>query len=188
MKSAITILAATLALLPILGCQSVPTRTSALTINNPGFEETDTKPAIPGWALSEHAGKWPGPAYEMILDTDSGSGSKHALRMTRIHKEVYGWAHQIVQISPEQAGRTLNFSALIKVRDVGPNGWLLIVNMNKRGQILKQFRSEPVTGTTDWQRISLKAPIPADTTEIDLGFILLDGGTAWGDDAEAHIE
>jgi hypothetical protein len=47
--------------------------------------------------------------------------------------------------------------------------------------IVGQFRATPVTGDTDWTEITLTKDAPPDTTTIEIGFMLLDGGTGWAD-------
>ena len=40
----------------------------------------------------------------------------------------------------------------------------------------------PMTGDTDWTEIAITKEAPAGTTAIEVGFLLLDGGTGWADD------
>jgi hypothetical protein len=173
--------------LTLFGCQTLaPGKT--MPLKNPGFEEAANASPIPGWELSEHGGQWKGKAYEMAIDANAGSGSGRALRVTRLQDEVYGWVHQKVPVLPEVAGKKLTFSASMKTGNVGAEGWLLIVNMNGRGSIIQQFRSKPITDTREWRKADVTAVIPAGTSAVDVGFILLDAGTGWGDDAMLSIE
>jgi hypothetical protein len=181
----------TTAVWSLLGCQSVAPVSVApvdsLSISNPGFEKTSEDSSIPGWELSQHIGKWDTP-YEMTIDKAAGPGGSPALRVTRLHEEVYGSVRQTVPIAPGMAGRKLKFSASMKSRDVGAEGWLLVITFTSHGRILRQFKSPPVTGTTDWHSVDIVGTIPNGTSMVDIGFLLLDGGTGWADNARLSIE
>jgi hypothetical protein len=178
-----------LSLSAITACQSLGLG-KTLSLNNPGFEEGEgSAPTnIPGWLLNQHAGKMGVSAYEIVIDSGAGPGNNRSLRVTRVLDEVYGWVHQKVSVGPDAAGKALHFSALLKAGNVGPEGWLLVVNMNSTAGIIQQFRSQPITGTSDWRRTDLTATIPPGTVKVDVGFLLLDAGTGWADDASLSIE
>jgi len=143
---------------------------------------------MPGWEYEEHAGKWRGQAYEVASDSDGGPGNSSALRVTRIHEEVYSFVHQKIRIRPEDAGKKMHFSAMLRTDKVGPTGWKLAVNMVTGGNILGQFLSVPVSGTSEWSPAFATGVIPKGTTDIDIGFLHMDSGTGWAADPALVIE
>lgn len=182
------LLASAVLLLVLNGCASVP-KGNPLALSNPDFEEAPSAVSpIPGWELEQHAGRPGERAYTMVLDSTNFRSGAQSLRVTRLLDQVYGLVHQKIRVSGETTGKRLAFSAWLKTEAVGTEGWMLVVNMNAGGSILRQSRSAPVIGSTDWHLENLVIDVPAGTTEIDLGFILLDSGTGWADQATARIE
>lgn len=139
--------------------------------------------------MSQHGGSTAGIAYEMAIDLSSPATGLQSLRVTRRLHEDFGLVHQRLAVAPNLAGKSVTFSAMLKSKNVGPEGWLLVVNMHNSGTllkpaaILKQVRSNAITGTTDWQHVKVDLIIPPETTSLDIGFLLLDEGTGWGDEA-----
>lgn len=153
--------------------------TTPLHLKNSEFEGASINKSIPDWDNEEHAGQWRGNAYEMVIDSNAGLEGGHALRVTELHKEQYGFVHQKVPVGADAAGKTLLFSALVRSDTVGANGWMLVVNMNSIGGILEQFKTAPVVGTTDWHKVEAMVIIPKGTAFVDFGFLLRDSGTGW---------
>jgi len=174
-------------MLSLAGCQSIGSGRS-LSLRNPGFEEPAALSKIPGWLQSQHVGAPGEIAYEMAMDSGATPESKQSLRVTRLINQIYGLVDQKVSVLPEDAGKILNFSALLKTQNVGPEGWLLVVNMNSAFSIIEQAKSLPVTGTSDWHRVSLRTLIPSGTVNVSAGFLLLDAGSGWADDATLLVE
>ncbi len=171
----------------VTGCQSISPST-LIPLKNSGFEGASVNKNIPSWENEEHGGKWQGGAYEMIIDSNAGPKGGPALRVIQLHKEVYGYVHQKVSIGPDAAGKSFNFSARLKSDNVGPQGWMLVVNLNSAGGILEQFRSPPTVGTTGWDTAKVIAAIPKGTAYIDVGFLLLDSGTGWATEPSLSIK
>jgi hypothetical protein len=162
----------------VTGCQSMSPAT-AIPLKNSSFEGAAMNKNIPDWDNEEHAGKWNGNAYEMTIDSGAGPEGGHALRVTQLHKEVYGFVHQKVPVGADVTGKTLLFSAMVRSNTVGANGWMLVVNMKSTSGILGQFKTMPVIGTTDWHKVEATAIIPKGTAFVDFGFLLRDSGTGW---------
>lgn len=171
--------AACLLLLALAGCQSWKSEV-LMPFQNPGFEGAGVDGLIlPGWEYQEHAGPWHGRAFEVASDSGVGPGNRSALRVTRIHEEVYSFVHQKFRIRPEDAGKKMRFSAMLKTDKVGPTGWKLVVNMVNGSTNLGQFLSMPVTGTSGWSSAVVTGVIPMGATDIDVGFLHMDAGIGW---------
>lgn len=153
-----------------------------LVVANPGFEEPLASPR--GWRLSQHAGA---EAFEMGRDDKVFAEGGHSFRMKRHTPQVYGLVDQRVALR-QSAGQTMRFSAMLRTEDVGPMGWMLVVNfLGETGGILGQVRSEPMTGTSDWRRVTLENQIPVGTEQLAAGAMLLDRGTGWVDDVKLSV-
>ena len=151
---------------------------------NPSFEEPANGARAPGWFPSQHTG--PVRNYEWAVDATDASEGKASYRIKRLSPQVFGMITQGVTVA-EHAGKTLEFSAAMKSDEVGPDGWLLTVNIENRNAILEQVRSTPVTGKQDWKRSVVRFKLPADTYELKLGVMLLDSGTGWVDDVKLRV-
>ena len=171
----------------LAGCQSVESGTP-MPIRNAGFEGVINNQTLPGWSYEEHAGKWRGQAFEVASNSSAGPGGSRALRMTRLQEEDYAMVHQKVRVRPEDAGKTMRFSAMMRTDSVGPKGWKLVVTLVNGGIFLDQVRSTPVSGTSEWSRSSVTAVIPVGTTDLDVGFLHQDSGTGWASDPMLVIE
>ena len=124
----------------------------------------------------------------MVVERVGALSGTGVLRVTRIRPQVYAFVFQEVQIPAEHFGKTLVFSASLKADGVGPEGWMLLVNTNSLAGGFNQARSIPVVGSTGWQKIVLRTPIPPGTKSVSAGFMLLDAGTGWADDATLSVE
>lgn len=163
-----------------------------LPLKNPGFEEVSQVPgSVPGWVLSQHAGA---PSYEMVLDTEAGSGSQTSFRITRLAPQEYGVIHQRISLPANSRGKTLKLSALMKSREVGPDGWRLIISFESAGTLLlssaviSQAYSPALAGTTDWRRVTVEAKVPERAAAAEVGATLTEAGTGWLDDLSLLLE
>ena len=151
---------------------------------NPSFEEPANGIRAPGWSPSQHTG--PERNYEWAVDSLTAADGKASYRIKRLSPQSFGLINQGVIVA-EHAGKTLEFSAAMKADGVGPEGWLLTVNIENRNAILEQVRSAPVTGKQDWKRSIVRFKLPADAYELKLGVMLLDSGTGWVDDVKLLV-
>lgn len=157
---------------------------SELAVRNPGFEASASMPE--GWRRQQHVGTQ---AYEVALDVEDAPEGRQSLRMKRIAKQVYGLVDQQLALDPAADGKVLNYSAMLRTEAVGPGGWVLVVNFLTAGHaIISQARSAPLSGDSDWQRVTLREPLPPHTRILSVGAMLLDGGTAWMDDVKVVLE
>ena len=98
-----------------------------------------------------------------------------------------GFAHQFKETTFN--GKDVTFSAYVKTKNVkqiysgGSVGAILKVKcLNSSGKTVKEINSIGLTGTLDWQRISVTANVPSTTASIRVyGLIRYASGTAWFD-------
>ena len=145
------------------------------TLVNGDFEQVAGDGSIPGWTTLQHAGP---PSYEMVIDTQGAYAGRGSFRMTRTQDQVYGTLSQEVAITGK-AGQTFELSAMVKTKDVGPEGWKLMIS----GERVREF-SPTLSGTSDWHRVSVRVTLPAATTGLTVGVTLLDKGSGWMDDVQ----
>ena len=163
-------------LVGLLLCSS--TMAAEIPLNNADFELPMAGKRIPGWSRTQHAGVR---AYEIERDSASFAHGKHSIRMRRTTEQAYGMISQVVEVE-ELAGKPVELTAKLKTAEVGEQGWVLKMTFLRYSAIIDQVRAAPVTGDTDWTEIAITKEAPAGTTAIEVGFLLLDGGTGWADD------
>ena len=148
-----------------------------IPLKNADFEQAIKGPRIPGWSRTQHAGVG---AYEVSSDTASFSQGKQSLRMRRTTEQVYGLIMQRVE-SDSLAGKQVELVASLKTAKVGKKGWVMLLNFKNHNNVIDQVRAAPLVGNTKWKDVTIRKLAPPNTTAIEVGFMLLDGGTGWID-------
>jgi hypothetical protein len=154
-----------------------------LVLNNPDFEKPMRGDRIPGWSRTQHAGVR---AYEVTNDTKSFDKGKSSIRMLRTTEQAYGLIMQQLE-TPGLAGKTVELVAAVKGEEVGEKGWVMVLTFKNHSNILNEIRAEPVTGTTKWTDLKITKVAPPETTHIEVGFMLLDGGAGWADNVRLRV-
>lgn len=162
----------------ILVVMSSPVLANEIVLKNPDFEQARKGRRLPGWSMTQHAGV---PAFEVGLDAEVAAKGKTSARVRRTEPQVYGYLKQVVEVA-DLAGKEIEFKASVRTRDVGKKGWVMVMIFTNHGAILDQIRSKPMHGNVDWRKITLVRKAPPMTNRIEVGFMLLDGGTGWADD------
>ena len=177
-----------LAMLGLAGLAGAASSAVATDIKlvNASFEEPANGARAPGWFGTQHYGPNRERDYEWAVDTDTAAHGKASYRIRRKSPQVFGMIAQGVVVEAH-AGKTLEVSAMMKTDDVGPAGWLLVVNVENRNAVLEQVRSVPATGRHDFKLYSVRFKLPADAFELKLGVMLLDAGTGWVDDVKLRV-
>ena len=165
---------ATLAATMLLSSHALATE---FPLNNADFEAEMRGTRIPGWARIQHAGVG---AYAVDRDAQTFAHGKHSIRMRRTEQQAYGLIMQQLK-TPDVAGKQVEFSAALKTEEVGKLGWVMVITFKQYSNILGQYRAEPMVGDTDWTEVVLSKKAPAGTTNVEVGFMLLDGGIGWAD-------
>ena len=181
MKSALV----AIPLLALAACSAGKTGAEAagghkLAIVNADFEQTAGDGRIPGWTPMMHAD--PG-SFQMRVDAKGAHQGHGSLHITRVRNEPYGMIAQDVDAA-SYVGKTLELTAMSKTRDVSENGWKLFLNGNAPDTLIY---SEPLTGTQDWQRQSVRLKVTPLVKRLTIGGILLGGGDAWLDEVELKV-
>lgn len=165
-------------ILIVVSCLLVGSAIAAeIPLDNPGFEKPKIGKRLPGWSYSQHAGVR---AYEVTTDTESFTKGKSSIRMLRRTEQVYGLITQQVD-SEDLSDKPVELTAALKSENVGEKGWVLVLTFKRFSSILDQVRATPVTGDTDWKDVVIRKVAPVGTNRIEVGFLLLDGGTGWAD-------
>jgi len=147
-------------------------------IVNGDFEQTAGDGSIPGWSQTQHAGP---KSYDMRIDPEGAYQGKGSFHMTRTREQVYGALTQDLDLSA-YAGKTVELSAMLKTRGVGPGGWMIMLNAPGLAK-----NSAQMTGDTDWQRQSISARLPANARHVVVGATLNDAGEGWMDDLQLKV-
>jgi hypothetical protein len=148
-----------------------------IPVMNADFEEAFVGKRIPGWSRTQHAGVR---AYEVIRDAEGPGHGKHSIRMLRTTEQAYGMISQVIE-SDKIAGKRVELTAALKTAEVGELGWVMVMTFMYHNTMLDQVRATPVTGDTAWKDVVLDKVAPKNATAVEIGFLLLDGGTGWAD-------
>jgi hypothetical protein len=149
-------------------------------VSNSGFEQAGDDGTIPGWTPMMHADP---ASFRIGIDAETAHQGHASLHIARVHNEPYGMIAQDVDAAA-YTGKTLELSAMSKTREVGTEGWKLLINGNAPDTLVY---SEPLTGTHDWQRQSVRLKLTPLVKKVTVGAILLDGGEGWLDDVELKV-
>ena len=160
--------------IPAAGTAAAPVG-QPIAVENGDFEQTDPYGAVPGWMTLQHAGV---PSYDMKIEPEAAHAGHGGFRMTRTHEQVYGTLAQDIQF-PQPLSGAVELSAWLKSADVGPEGWKLMVIAGGPPEY-----SQALTGTQDWQHVTVRAALKPNTTSIRIGITLLDAGSGWADQVE----
>jgi len=146
-----------------------------IAVVNGDFEQSAADGSIPGWMTLQHNGVL---AYEMKIEPDAAYHGHGGFRMTRTREQVYGTLAQNVDL-PQPSSGEIELSAMLKSRDTGAKGWALMLIVGE-----DVAYSPPLTGTQDWQRLSVRAKLKPDTRSVRIGVTLIGAGTGWADDIQ----
>ena len=149
-----------------------------VAVKNAGFEDAARPNDVPGWTLAQHVGP---PSFEMGVDRDKPFAGKASFRIKRTRPQIFGAISQQVDVAAH-AGKTVEFAAMMRTTNVGPDGWVLYVDVPGN-----RVMAKPVSGPRDWTEVRVKAPIPAGTKTVSVGALMFDDGTAWLDNAAVRI-
>ena len=114
--------------------------------------------------------------------TDCVHSGNRALRV-QVSATTVDRIGRLQQLSTLKVGETYTFSAYIKTQNVaGEGGAMLYVICGDPSRV---FESRVVTGTEDWQRMSVTFTVPANTREVRVhGGLWKSTGTLWMDDCQ----
>lgn len=150
---------------------------SGAALVNADFEQTGTDDDVPGWFKTQHAGPQ---AYLMRIDPDEAYAGHGSFHMTRTLPQVFGSLTQTVDARP-YAGKTIELSAMVKSKGVGPGGWKLFVDADLPNTLVY---SPGLVGDNAWESESVRLKVPGIAERLVVGVTLLDAGDGWMDNVE----
>lgn len=130
--------------------------------------------------------------YEMSADVQvrHGAGPSITLRSKVPTDEGFGTLMQEVDTTPYR-GKRAHFSGFVRATDV--SGWAGLW-MRVDGKTMNQplafdnMQDRPIQGTTDWRKVDVVLPVPAEATNVAFGILLAGGGQVWLDDVSLTSE
>jgi erythromycin esterase-like protein len=103
---------------------------------------------------------------------------------------THGWTSMTGSFPADAAkGKKLTFSVWIKTQGVdgwAGGWWRCDTPAGVNG--FNNMQEKDIKGDTDWTRHEFSLDVPADTNNVNFGFILSGGGTAWFDDIEVFLD
>jgi erythromycin esterase len=129
--------------------------------------------------------------YTVKLDTIVTYKSQKSLRIESetINENKFGFS-SIFFPTQYAKGKIIEFIGRIKTENVR-NGyagiWLTATN-DKGETVTDNMNERDLTGTNDWQKVSVKLSVDKSTTKITFGSLLTGKGTAWFDGFEIYID
>lgn len=148
---------------------------------DPGVEQGEGMPEE--WLIWISSGN---PAAFALDNTVSHGGSK-SLRIT-VDDMAYAVFFQYMDPAKFEVGKTYTASVYVKTEGVvledNRAADLCVISKNSFGGVINPvYASEPVSGTTDWHKITCTFQKPENANEISIGVRLnYVNGTAWFDD------
>lgn len=154
-------------------------------VENAGFETLDETGKAYPWRTSRHAGEL---AYTFSIDNDKASSGNSSFKIVQDKKQGFGIVKQQIELTDNNANK-MKFSAKLQTEEiVEGKGAQLVVNFKTLdGFIIKQVKSDSLTGTQDWGELVLNADIPERTKVLGAGIMLQSLGTVWIDDVSLTI-
>lgn len=136
----------------------------------------------PGWTLRE-------PGATLATDTEARVEGSGAQRLSRDAASAGEWSSVDHTAELEVTGDVLTLRGQLRTADVtGRAGLWVRVDGLESTLAIDNMARQPVSGTTDWQRVTLSVPLGADARSIALGALLVGNGTVWMDDLELQVD
>ena len=134
------------------------------------------------------------PEVKFSTDSKVKHSGKHSVRTTITELtgrlKSFGppnWAQDVTKNVP--AGKKIRLVAYVKTRDVDGIAPIAVQCWNNEkisgfGTTQHKF---PISGTTDWKKVSFEMQVPKDTVKIRILCMLSGTGTAWFDDVKVMV-
>ncbi len=166
-----------------LAAENAPATESSL-LKNGQFEELNGRGGAANWINKQHAGVR---AYRFEVVEDQAHGGKRSLMLRRMTKQVWGKTEQLLPVTPDLIGKTVEFEVWVRSDKVGKKGFLIWLGASARSLLLQHVKSDRIGGDSDWTRHALRLDIPEYTTQLVVAVTLEDEGTIWIDDAKLTV-
>ncbi|NOY47415.1 MAG: erythromycin esterase family protein [Chlorobi bacterium] len=129
--------------------------------------------------------------YTVKLDTIVTYKSLKSLRIKSDTNSENKFGYSSIKFPTQYAkGKTIELIGRIKTKSVrnGYAGIWLTTNNNKGVIVADNMNDRGLTGTNDWQKVSIRLSVDKSTTKITFGSLLTGKGTAWFDGFEIYID
>jgi len=141
-----------------------PTPVGENLVANPSFEEGDGTGVPVGWVvgwgnLRDPVGGWEWDGA-FSRETRVSHSGKRSAKLMWTPKEGMEWRQRWPNASPVEAGQCFRVSGWVKTQDATGESCLLLCLYRRNNELVGEHRSEPLAGTSDWQRVSLDVEIP----------------------------
>jgi len=175
----------------LIGFMTVSTIGAKQIIKNPGFEKTKNNLPL-DWSWIG----WFKPEVKFALDSQIKHSGKYStsIRIKELTPRLkkFGppnWAQDITKNVP--AGKKIRMTGYIKSKNVSGVAPIGIQCWNtKTGKMIKfgttQF-SQPVSGTTDWKKVTVEMDVPKETDKMRILCMLSGTGKVWFDNVQIIV-
>ncbi|TWU56600.1 Regulatory protein BlaR1 [Rubripirellula tenax] len=129
-----------------------------------------------------------GMGYELVRDKDDKHSGEASGRIARVKPSGnFGTFTQMFQ-SDDYRGKRIRLSGFLKTKDAKSSGlWMRIDGPGDQPLGFDNMQDRGVKGTTDWTTYEIELDVPAEATNIAIGFLLIGDGTIWGDDLKLEV-
>lgn len=160
-------------------------RQSAKAAFNFGFEKAGASTGL--------AADWvqQGSDYKVSIDTEEKHSGNASMRIEcKPGKINNSFGYCLYSIPAVYEGDQIEVRAYLKLQDVKNGSVGLLLRLDANGIVLKMenLQKENIQGTKDWALYSVKLPLPANATTINIGSMLSGTGKLWADDFEVLID
>lgn len=146
----------------------------------------NTTQEIKGWHLS---GSHP-ECYEMGIDTKefhTGSKSGVLYSAQKVTDQQFATMMQGFQAT-QYLGKRLKLSCFLKTEDASKaSAWMRVDNALGDTVAFDNMHGRSITGTTDWNHYHIVLDIPAESSSIHFGVLLIGKGKVWADNFQFTI-
>ena len=128
-----------------------------------------------------------GNGYDLTRDTSEAHGGSASGRIEQTDASgTFGTFTQMLDAKDYLAKR-IKYTGFLKTKEAKSAGLWLRVDGQSKPVSFDNMQTRPVRGTTEWTEYEVVLDVPAEATKIAYGFLLIGGGTIWGDDLQIEI-
>lgn len=148
---------------------------------NTDFEAKHATKNIPkGWGGG-------GQGYKLTRDTNEAHGGAASGRIEQADASGTGGVFTQMFDAKGYLGKRIRYTGSLKTKDAKSAGLWCRVDGESKPVSFDNMQTRPVRGTTDWTEYEIVLDVPNDSTRVAYGFLLIGGGTIWGDDLKIEV-
>lgn len=162
-------------------------------VDNPSFERDDGSGYPDGWVIGWHnlkdklgRAEWDWSRKHSIF-SKVVRGGERSVKLMWTPKEGIEWRQRWPVAALVNKGECYRCSAWIKTQEATGNTYLAAYTYRRDNEPVKTFRSHPLSGTRDWERVEFNVRIPERAERLRMA-CRSDGnsGAAWFDEVEMY--